>query len=105
MVCCVTIISKPGHHTPDLASGILLSYRTSLDVLDSVVPVSVRLYLDVSSYATLIFVVLMIPLYVMISSSDPVGDTLRISVRWFLAPRKSLRCMFSWLRDRKPCAP
>jgi hypothetical protein len=80
---------------PDLASEALFPYRTSLEVLDPVVLVSATLPFDVFSYATLMFVVRIIPLYVIISSSDPVGDTLRISVRWFLDPRKSLRCMLS----------
>lgn len=36
-----------------------------------------------SSYVTLTLVVLRIPLYVMISSSEPEGEVPRISVRWF----------------------
>jgi hypothetical protein len=67
-------------YTPGLVSDILFPYLISLDVLDPVVLVSSTAAFDLFSYTTSTFVVRIIPLYVMISSSDPVGDTLRISV-------------------------
>jgi hypothetical protein len=62
-------------YTPGLTSEALVSNRNSLEVLDSE-----TLAFDVFSYVTLTLVVRIIPLYVMISSSDPLGETLRISV-------------------------
>jgi len=67
-------------YTPGLVSDILFPYFISLDVLDPVVLVSSTVAFELFSYTTSTFVVRIIPLYVMISSSDPVGDTLRISV-------------------------
>lgn len=96
---------KTANYTPDLVSEALFPYRSSLDPLDPVVPVSATVLLVAFSYAISTLVVRMIPLYVMISSSDPDGDTLRISVCWCRDPRKSFRCMFSWLFDLNPCVP
>jgi hypothetical protein len=94
------LLSKCNPYIPGLTSEALLSNRNSLEALDSE-----TVAFDVFSYVTLTLVVRIIPLYVMISSSDPVGETLRISVCWFRDPRRSFIRISSWLCDLNPLVP